>query len=328
MYSSRLSIGLCCAALVALIAAPTARAENYPAKPVTIITPAAAGNSPDIVTRLVADRLTQLWKQQVIVLNRPGAGGLIGAQAAAQAEKDGYTLYMTQSSTWTVLPVLQPGKIPPAPETSFAPVGMVGEQPMGVAVNKDVPVKSVAELIAYIKKQPDGILFSATNRGSQSHLTGELLRDRGKLNMSFVHSEGAAKSLTDVIAGRIPLVFEGLAGLRGGIQSGGIRLIAVTSAERLPKMEDVPTAAETVPGVVSNGWLALMAPAGTPDAIVQKVAADLKTVIADPEVQERFHVLGTYSRDMTPAQLLEFMHSEENKWWPVVRGVDKARAAK
>jgi tripartite-type tricarboxylate transporter receptor subunit TctC len=205
---------------------------------------------------------------------------------------------------------------------------MVGEQPMGVAVNKDVPVKSVAELIAYIKKQPDGILFSATNRGSQSHLTGELLRDRGKLNMSFVHSEGAAKSLTDVIAGRIPLVFEGLAGLRGGIQSGGIRLIAVTSAERLPKMEDVPTAAETVPGVVSNGWLALMAPAGTPDAIVQKVAADLKTVIADPEVQERFHVLGTYSRDMTPAQLLEFMHSEENKWWPVVRGVDKARAAK
>jgi len=252
-----------------------AQAQDYPTKPVTIITPAAAGNSPDIVTRLVADRLTQIWKQQVIVLNRPGAGGLIGAQAAAQADKDGYTLYMTQSSTWTVLPVLQPGKVPPEPEKSFVPIGMVGEQPMGVAVNKDVPVKNVAELVAYIKKQPDGILFSATNRGSQSHLTGELLRARGKLNMTFVHSEGAAKSLTDVIAGRIPLVFEGLAGLRGGIQSGGIRLLAVTSAQRLPNMPDVATAAETVPGVVSNGWLALMAPAGTPDAIVQKVAADL-----------------------------------------------------
>jgi tripartite-type tricarboxylate transporter receptor subunit TctC len=327
MTSRRVLLGLCSAAVFTMITNPSARADDYPSKPVTIITPAAAGNSPDIVTRLIADRLTQLWKQQVIVLNRPGAGGLIGAQAAAQAEKDGYTLYMTQSSTWTVLPVLQPGKLPSDPEKLFAPIGMVGEQPMGAAVNKDVPVKNVAELVDYVKKQPDGILFSATNRGSQSHLTGELFRERAKLNMSFVHSEGAAKSLTDVIAGRIPLVFEGLAGLRGGIQSGGVRLLAVTSAQRLPNMPDVPTAAETVPGVVSNGWLALMAPAGTPDAIVQKVAADLRKVIAAPEVQERFHVLGTYSRDLTPAQLLEFMHSEEQKWWPIVRGVDK-RAGK
>ena len=328
MNNKRPRTALWWAAAAVLIFGVPAQAQDYPTKPVTIITPAAAGNSPDIVTRLVADRLTQIWKQQVIVLNRPGAGGLIGAQAATQADKDGYTLYMTQSSTWTVLPVLQPGKVPPEPEKSFVPIGMVGEQPMGVAVNKDVPVKNVAELVAYIKKQPDGILFSATNRGSQSHLTGELLRARGKLNMTFVHSEGAAKSLTDVIAGRIPLVFEGLAGLRGGIQSGGIRLLAVTSAQRLPNMPDVATAAETVPGVVSNGWLALMAPAGTPDAIVQKVAADLKTVIAMPDVQERFHVLGTYSRDLTPAQLLAFMHSEETKWWPIVRGVDKGHAAK
>jgi tripartite-type tricarboxylate transporter receptor subunit TctC len=321
-------MGLSCAAMVATIANLPAQADDYPSKPVTIITPAAAGNSPDIVTRLVADRLTQMWKQQVIVLNRPGAGGLIGAQAAAQAEKDGYTLYMTQSSSWTVLPVLQAGKLPPEPEKTFVPIGMVGEQPMGVAVNKEVPVKTVAELVDYIKKQPNGILFSATNRGSQSHLTGELLRDRGKLNMTFVHSEGAAKSLTDVIAGRIPLVFEGLAGLRGGIESGGIRLLAVTSAKRLPNMPEVPTADETIPGVVSNGWLALMAPKGVPDAIVQKVAEDLKTVIAIPEVQERFHTLGTYSNEMTPAQLLEFMHSEEQKWWPIVRGVDKGQATK
>jgi tripartite-type tricarboxylate transporter receptor subunit TctC len=328
MSGCRSWIGVLAAAFTVTVASPAAQADDYPSKPVTIITPAAAGNSPDIVARLIADRLTQLWKQQVIILNRPGAGGLIGAQAAAQAEKDGYTLYMTQSSTWTVLPVLQPGKIPAEPEKSFAPIGMVGEQPMGMAVNKDVPVKSVAELVDYIKKQPNGILFSATNRGGQSHLTGELLRDRGKLNMSFVHSEGAAKSLTDVIAGRIPLVFEGLAGLKGGIEGGSIRLLAVTSAERLPNLPNVPTAAETVPGVVSNGWLALMAPAGVPDPIIRKVAADLKTVIAIPEVQERMHVLGTYSRDLTPAQLLEFIHSEEAKWWPIVRGVDRGQAAK
>jgi tripartite-type tricarboxylate transporter receptor subunit TctC len=316
------------AAAVAVVVAGPAQAEDWPSKPVTIISPAAAGNSPDIATRVLADRLTQMWKQQVIVLNRPGAGGVIGAQAAAQAEKDGYTLYMTQSSTWTVLPVLQPGKVPAEPEKSFVAIAMVGEQPMGVAVNTDVPVKSMAELLAYIKKQPDGILFSATNRGSQSHLTGELLRALAKLNMTFVHSEGAAKSVTDVMAGRIPLVFEGIAGLKAGIENGGLRLLAVTSAQRLPNMPNVPTATETVPGYVSNGWLALMAPIGVPDAIVKKVAADVKAVLAMPDVQQRFHTLGTYPRDMTPAQLMEFIHSEENKWWPLVRGIDHPAGGK
>jgi tripartite-type tricarboxylate transporter receptor subunit TctC len=144
MNSSQSWIRLCCAAIVALVVSFPAGAQDYPTKPVTIITPAAAGNSPDIVSRLIADRLTQFWKQQVIVLNRPGAGGLIAAQAAAQAEKDGYTLYMTQSSTWTVLPVLQEGRFPAEPEKSFVPIGMVGEQPMGVAVNKDVPAKKTS----------------------------------------------------------------------------------------------------------------------------------------------------------------------------------------
>jgi tripartite-type tricarboxylate transporter receptor subunit TctC len=227
-----------------------------------------------------------------------------------------------------VLPVLQPGKVPAEPEKSFVAIAMVGEQPMGAAVNKDVPVKSMAELVDYIKKQPNGILFSATNRGSQSHLTGELLRAKGNLNMSFVHSEGAAKSLTDVIAGRIPLVFEGIAGLRAGIENGGIRLLAVTSGQRLPNMPNVPTAAETIPGVVSNGWLALMAPAGVPDAIVQKVATDVNKVLAMPDVRERYQVLGTYSRELTPAQLMDFIHSEEQKWWPIVRGVDRTNTAK
>jgi tripartite-type tricarboxylate transporter receptor subunit TctC len=322
------SCSIAVAATALTVLTSPVQADDYPSKPVTIISPAAAGNSPDIATRVLADRLTQLWKQQVVVLNRPGAGGLIGAQAAAQAEKDGYTLYMTQSSTWTVLPVLQPGKVPAEPEKSFVAIAMVGEQPMGAAVNKDVPVKSMAELVDYIKKQPNGILFSATNRGSQSHLTGELLRAKGNLNMSFVHSEGAAKSLTDVIAGRIPLVFEGIAGLRAGIENGGIRLLAVTSGQRLPNMPNVPTAAETIPGVVSNGWLALMAPAGVPDAIVQKVATDVNKVLAMPDVRERYQVLGTYSRELTPAQLMDFIHSEEQKWWPIVRGVDRTNTAK
>ena len=318
-------IGAFC--LIMLFASLPAQAQDYPLKPVTIITPAAAGNSPDVITRLVADRLTQMWKQQVIVLNRPGAGGLIAAQAAAGVEKDGYTLYMTQASTYTVLPIMQEGKMPVDLQKAFVPIGMVGEQPIAVAVNKDVPANSVAELIALINKTPNGMLFGATNRGGQAHLTGELFRERAKVNLTFVHAAGAAASLNDVIAGRIPILFEGLAGLQPGLQSGGVRALGIAAPKRLPNLPNLPAINETVPGVVSSGWLVLMAPAGVPDAIVQKVAADIRTVIKIPEVVERFHVLGTYTRDLTPAQTAEFMRSEEKLWWPIVREVNKQQAA-
>jgi len=320
MGSRRLwAIGACVAALAF---AGGAQAQDYPNKMVTFITPAAAGNSPDVVSRIVADKLSQVWRQQVVVFNRPGAGGLIAVQAASNLPPDGYSLYMTQASTYTVLPITQKDKIPVDLQKTFVPVGMVGEQPIAVAVNKDVPVKTVAELIAYANKTPGGVLFAATNRGGQSHLTGELLRERGKVNMSFVHSAGAAASVNDVIAGRIPIVFEGLAGLAPGTQNGSLRLLGIASEKRLPNVPDLPTIGETVPGVISSGWIVMMAPAGTPDAIVEKLNKDLRTVLALPEVQERFHTLGTYTRDLTPAQTEAYMRSEEKLWWPVVTKVE------
>lgn len=316
------------AALAVVAGGMAAQAQDFPSKPVTFITPAAAGNSPDVVTRIVADKLTQLWKQQIIVLNRPGAGGLIAAQAAAASniEKDGYTLYMTQASTWTVLPIQQEGKIPFDMQKAFASIGMVGEQPIAVAVNKDVAAKSVKELIDLANKTKDGMLFGATNRGGQAHLTGELFRDRSKANVSFVHAAGAAATLNDVIAGRIPIMFEGLAGLAPGIQGGGVRVLGVAAQKRLPNLPDLPAINETVPGVVSSGWIVLMAPAGVPDAIINKINADLRKVVAMPDVIQRFHTLGTYSRDYTPAQTEEFIRSEEKLWWPIVREVNKAQA--
>ncbi|MGB7834293.1 MAG: tripartite tricarboxylate transporter substrate binding protein [Xanthobacteraceae bacterium] len=309
--------------IVVMAASWPAQSQDYPTKPVTFITPAAAGNSPDVVTRIVADRLTQIWKQQIIVLNRPGAGGLIAAQAAAGVEKDGYTLYMSQASTFTVLPIEQEGKLTLNLQTAFVPIGLVGEQPIAIAVNKDVPANSIAELITLANKTPDGMLFGATNRGGQSHLTGELFRERAKANISFVHAVGASVSLNDVIAGRIPIMFEGLAGLEPGIKGGGIRLLAVATRKRLPNVPDLPTIDETVPGVVSSGWLVLMAPAGTPAPIIQKVSADLRKVIAIPDVVERFQTLGTYTRDLTPTQTEEFIRSEEQLWWPIVRRVNQ-----
>jgi tripartite-type tricarboxylate transporter receptor subunit TctC len=315
---------LAVAALLALAWAP-AVAQEWPTRPVTLITPAAAGNSPDVVTRIIAEKLTQLWKQQVVVLNRPGAGGLLAAQAAAAVEKDGYSLYATQASSFNVLPVEQEGKMPFDLAKTFVSIGFIGEQPIAVGVNKDVPAKTVAELIALANKTPDGMLFGATNRGGQAHLTGELFRDRSKANVSFVHAAGAAVSLNDVIAGRLPIMFEALAGLNPGIQSGDVRVLGVASAKRLPNLPDLPTIAETVPGVVSSGWILLMAPAGTPDHVIQKVNADLRKVTAMPDVIARLHQLGTYSRDLTPAQTEEFIRSEEKLWHPIVRDLKNRR---
>ena len=323
MRMRQLRFGAVCVAAIAMVASLPAHAQEYPTKPVTFITPAAAGNSPDVATRVVADRLTQIWKQQIVVLNRPGAGGLIAAQAAAAVEKDGYSLYVAQASTFTVLPIEQEGKLPVNLQTAFAPIGMVGEQPIALSVNKDVPAGNVAELIALANKTPDGMLFGATNRGGQSHLTGELFRERA--NISFVHAAGASVSLNDVIAGRIPIMFEGLAGLAPGIQGGGVKLLGVAARLRLPNLPDLPTINETVPGVVSSGWIVLMAPAGTPEFIIQKVNADLRKVVAMPEVIERFQVLGTYTRDLTPEQTGEFIRSEERLWWPIVRQVNQKR---
>jgi tripartite-type tricarboxylate transporter receptor subunit TctC len=314
---------LIAAIAAAMAATMAAQAQDYPTRPVTFITPAAAGNSPDVVTRVVGDRLTQIWKQQIVVLNRPGAGGLIAAQAAAGVEKDGYSLYVSQASTFTVLPIEQEGKMPVNLATAFAPIGMIGEQPIALSVNKDVPAGSIAELIALANKTPGGMLFGATNRGGQSHLTGELFRERAKANISFVHAAGASVSLNDVIAGRIPIMFEGLAGLAPGLQNGAIRLLGIAARTRLPNLPNLPTISETVPGVVSSGWIVLMAPSGTPDPIIRKVNADLRKVVAMPEVIERFQTLGTYTRDLTPAETGEFIRSEEQLWWPIVRQVNQ-----
>jgi tripartite-type tricarboxylate transporter receptor subunit TctC len=320
----RFASSLLLAGLLALTSAASVAAQDYPTRPVTFVTPAAAGNSPDVIIRLVADRLTQLWKQQVIVINRPGAGGLIAAQAAAGLPNDGYSLYLTQASSYTVLPIHEGSRMPVDLHKAFVAVGMVGEQPIALGVQKDVKANNVAELIALANNTPGGLFFGATNRGGQTHLTGELFRDRAKANITFVHAAGAAASLNDVIAGRIPMMFEGLAGLMPGTGSGAVRLLAIATDKRLPNMPDLPTIAETVPGVVSTGWVLMMAPVGVPDAIIQKLNRDLRTVTAQPDLQERFRQIGTYSRDLSPAETEAFIRNEEKLWWPIVERVEAA----
>ena len=299
--------------------------ESYPTKPVQIIIPAAAGNSPDVAARLVADRLTQLWKQQVVIINRPGAGGLIAAQAASQAEKSGYTLYMTQASTYTVLPIAQQDKLPFDLHRDFTPISLVGVQPIAVAVPPSLGPKTLTELMALIRATPGGMLFAASNRGGQSHLTGELFRVRTGLDLTFVHAAGAASSLNDVTTGRIPIMFEGLAGIGGAVQGGTLIPLAVASDQRLSNYPNLPTMSETLPGFVSKGWLALMAPAGTPDSIIQKVNADLSVVLAQPDLVEKFAAIGTYPQPLSPDETARFIRAEQDLWWPIVRQVEGKR---
>lgn len=296
----------------------------YPSKPVSIIIAAAAGNSPDVAARIIADALTQLWKQQVLIVNRPGAGGLIAAQAATQVDRDGYTLYMAQASTYTVLPITQE-KLPFDLARDFQPISLVGEQPIALAVTPSLPVNSVAELIELIRKTPDGMLFAASNRGGQSHLTGELFRERTGLKMTFVHAAGAASSINDVSTGRIPIMFEGIAGIGGAIQGGSLKALGIAAPKRLADRPDLPAINETIPGFESKGWLALMAPTGTPDAIVQKVNADLRVVLAQPEVIRKFQGIGTYPHAMSPDETRAFMKAEQALWWPIVRKITPSK---
>ena len=308
--------------LAAAIAGSPANAESYPTRPVMILTPAAAGTGPDVITRIVADRLTQVWGQQVLVVNRPGGGGVIAAQAAAVAPSDGHTLYVPLASTFVVLPETQ-AKMPLDLARDLVPIGMFGEQPMVIAVNPTLGINTLAELIARAKGRPGEILFGAP-RGTLPHLTSEMLRRRVGLDLTFIPSPGA-RAMQDAIGGTIHVFIGDMASVAGPMQSGSLKVLAVASSRRLPDFPDLPTVEEAAPAIGSfeaRGWFALMAPARTPDAIVQKVNRDLRSALDDPEVRRKFATLGTYPRPMSPAETAAFIRSEQDLWRPVVKQLD------
>jgi tripartite-type tricarboxylate transporter receptor subunit TctC len=311
-------------ALCSIVAAATcavsseAAADAYPSRYVSVIIQTAPGSGPDVIARIVADRLAQRWGQQVVVLNRNGAAGLVAAQAAAAAQPDGYTLYMPTSTALVILPVTQP-KMPVNFEKDFVPIGLISESPMIIAVSPTLGVQSLEELIAVAKRSPGQILYAANNRGSFPHLAGEFFRGRAAIDLTFVPYPGAAAGLRDVMGGRIPMIVEGPSALSAALKAGSITALAVTSATRLRDFPDVPTVAEIIPGFQVVAWFALMARAGTPDEIVHKVAQDLRLILEDPAVIEKFATLGVYPRPASPAETAEFIRSEQQAWAPIIR---------
>jgi tripartite-type tricarboxylate transporter receptor subunit TctC len=290
---------------------------SYPAQPVKIIVQAPAGNGPDVLARIIAERLGQLWGQQVLILNRPGAGGLIAAQAAASAQPDGYTLYMPSSSTFLVLPTRH-AKLPFDLDRDFARIGMVAQAPLVIAAAPSLGINSVPELIARAKERPGDIMYSALGRGTLPHATSELFQRRAGIELRYISYGGTNQALQDVMGGRLGLVFDGFGALAGALETGAVKVLATTAPERLPHLPHLPTVAETLPDFVALSWSPMLAPAGTPVHIIDKVGADLRAVLAQPGLQERLRHIGHTVRPMSPAEVTAFIDSERKKWRPIL----------
>ncbi len=294
---------------------------DYPSKPIRIITHSAAGGAPDVMLRIVGDRLGALLGQQVVVLNQPGAGGAVAARAGASAAPDGYTLYMPAASAFVTLAGLQPN-LPLEVPRDFTPIGFVGEQPMFLTVTPQLGVASLKDFIALAKQQPGKLSYAATGRGTMTHLTGELLKSRAGIDVLAVpYTGGAPQALNDAIGGRLSMVIEGLAALAGSIQGGTMKAIAVGTPERLPGFPDLPAAAEVLPGFNARGWAALVAPVGTPDAAVSKVSDALRKVVGESEVQKKLAVTGSYVRPMSPAEVMAFIQADQQMWKPILERI-------
>jgi tripartite-type tricarboxylate transporter receptor subunit TctC len=307
--------------IVAVLTQAHAQGNDYPNRPIRIITHSAAGGAPDALLRFVADRLGTVLHQQIIVMNQPGAGGAIAARAAAAATPDGYTLYMPAASAFVTLAGLQPN-LPLQLPRDFKPIGFIGEQPMFMTVSPRLGVSNLEEFIALAKKQPGKLSYAATGRGTMTHLTGELLKARAGIDVLAVpYTGGAAQSLADAMAGRLSMVIEGLAAQAGAIDSGAMKAIATGAPKRLSNFPNLQAASETLPGFNARGWLALVAPNGTPEAIVRKVSDALRKAVSDAALQKKVMITGNYLQPMSPAETMAYIQGEQALWRPILEKI-------
>jgi tripartite-type tricarboxylate transporter receptor subunit TctC len=318
-HDMRRYLGLLTLPLLAAALADAAVAQDYPSRPVRIISDSAPGSSVDVTMRMIGDRLGQAWGQQVVAVNQPGAGGAISARAAAEAAPDGYTLYMPALSVFLNSPG-RAANLPLELPRDFLPIGSVSEQPMFISVDPALGAKTLAELIALAKARPGQLSYAATGVGRLTHLTGELLQSRAGIKLLLVpYSGGPTHALNDVMGGRIPVIIEAYGGIAGAIQSGKIKPIAIGGSKRLPNFPDVPTVAETLPGFNAVGWQALLAPKGTPEPILRKVAGDLRKVLAEPEIGKQLAARGGYPSPMSPDEVIAFVQDQQRTWNPLLQ---------
>jgi tripartite-type tricarboxylate transporter receptor subunit TctC len=305
-------------AALALLVPGLAAAQAWPQKPVKIVVPFAAGGTTDVVARQLAQKLTDAWGQTVVVENKPGAGGNIGADLVAKAPADGYTLLMTSGSIVAANPYMYKD-MGFDPAKDLAPITNVASGPQVLVINKDLPVKDLREFIAYAKANPKKINFGSAGVGTQTHLAGENFAYAAGLDLVHVPYKGESAALTDLMGGQIQMVPANFAAAVPHIKGGRIRCLALTSLQRHPELADCATAAEVMPGFKNDGWWGLMAPAGTPREILDKVQRDSAKILHAEEFKARFAQQGMAPVANRPDELAAAIREESKVWQNVIK---------
>jgi tripartite-type tricarboxylate transporter receptor subunit TctC len=303
----------------ALCAATPSFAQSFPEKPIRFVVGFTPGGPSDILARALGQKLGERWSQQVVIENRPGAGGNVAAEAVAKSAPDGYTWLLGNNSILATNQSLY-RSLGYDPVKDFAPVSLVAVQPNILVVNPQVPARSVAELITLAKKNPGKLNYASSGSGAAAHLAGELFKTMTGVDMMHVPYKGAQPALTDVIAGQVQLMFATSASVIPFIQAGRLRALAVTTARRSASVPDLPTVAEAgVPGFEAITWHGVVVPAATPAPLVERLNRDIVSALAQPDLRERLAALGAEVRAGTPREFADYIASEIPKWSKVVR---------
>ena len=309
------------AAALGTLALPAFAQSAYPSRPVKFVVPFPAGGPVDTTGRAVAQKLSEMWGQQAIVDNRAGAGGIVGAEIAAKLPADGYNVFVC-SIHHSVLPSLKP-RLTYDIEKDFVPVSFGAMFPVVLVAHPDVPVKTVADIIALDKRSPGKLSFGSSGSGGGTHLAGELFNMQAGTKLLHVPYKGSAPAMTDLLGGQVQFMFSDAPTALPQIKAGKVRAIAVASAQRSALLPDVPTVAESgLPGYEAYSWAGFLAPAGTPKDVVQRLSADIGKALSDPQVKQRLYDAGAEAAPTTPEAFGKMLHTEIAKWTKVVRTAD------
>jgi len=310
------SAGLLAAALAVFVTA--AHAQSYPAKPVRMIVPYAAGGPLDDAARIVGQRLTEIWGQAVVVDNRGGAGGSIGADVVAKSAPDGYTLLLGNAGPMTINPSLQKA-LPYDPQRDLAPITLVSASPMVLVVHPSLPVKSVPDLVRFAKTRPGKLNYASAGIGNLQHLGMESLQTMAGIRMNHVPYKGAAPAFIDLISGQVELMFANIIGVLPHVRSARVRAIAVSTAKRATVLPDIPSVAEIYPDFDVNGWMGIFVPATTPREITAKLHEDIVKVLMRQDTRERLASQGAEVVAGTPEQLSAFVRRESALYAKIIQ---------
>jgi tripartite-type tricarboxylate transporter receptor subunit TctC len=304
-------------AVASAAASAAACAQDYPARPVTVIVPFSTGSASDVIARIVLERMSATAAQRYVIDNRPAAGGAVGTAAAAKAAPDGYTLLMGASGPLVVAKVLQPGLAYEA-ERDFDPISLYGRLPNVIVVSAKLPIKSLDELVEYLKRKP-GVGYGSVGNGSSQHLAGALFEQLANVQMTHVPYRVTSQLQSDLIGGEVPVSFQLLPNVISALKAGQVRALAVANGSRLAALPDVPTAAELgVKGYESSAWFGFVAPRGTPRPIVEKLNGEVLAALADPALRARFVEFGAEPMTSTSDQFGRFIASEVAKWRGII----------